>query len=67
MRYENDAMSAAKVALVRYCRCVLPVVPVHGVRPMPWYFAMAQMRPEALSGRFASGVEVAVRTASPSS
>lgn len=60
-------MSAAKVALVRYCRCVLPVAPVQGVNPMPWYLAMAQMRPDALSGRFASGVAVAVSTASPSS
>ncbi len=60
-------MSAAKVALVRYCRCVAPVVPVQGVKPIAWYFAMAQMRPDALRARFASGVELAVRTASPSS
>ena len=60
-------MSAAKVTLVRYCRCVAPAVPVQGVNPSPVYLPIAQMRPVARSPREESGVCVAVMTASPSS
>ena len=60
-------MSAANVALVRYWRCVGPVMPSQGVKPSPVYLPMAQILPEARSVREESGVAVAVSTPSPSS
>ncbi len=60
-------MSAAKVTLVRYCRWVLPEVPVQGVNPSPVYLPIAQMRPVARRLCEKSGACVAVMTASPSS
>ena len=55
-------MSAAKCTLVSCGRFVLS----QGVKPMPVYLPMAQIRPVAKSSRVASGVAVAVSTACPS-